>query len=83
MLDQRVSERTFQAKMERRLAVLVGEGLGLSGGRRMKRATAVGNNSVQVLRQQHKYCKYSFRCSPAIFIKQFQLYITVIPNYYY
>ncbi|KAK3517691.1 hypothetical protein QTP70_015674, partial [Hemibagrus guttatus] len=50
VLDQRVSERTFQAKMERRLAVLVGEGLGLGGGRRWRRATIVGNNSVQIVR---------------------------------
>ncbi|XP_076159886.1 UPF0606 protein KIAA1549 [Alosa pseudoharengus] len=48
VLDQRVSERTFQAKMERRLAQLVGEGLGV--GRRWRRATTVGNNSVQVVR---------------------------------
>ncbi|XP_027007717.2 UPF0606 protein KIAA1549 isoform X1 [Tachysurus fulvidraco] len=50
VLDQRVSERTFLAKMERRLAVLVGEGLGLGGGRRWRRATTVGNNSVQIVR---------------------------------
>ncbi|XP_062861333.1 UPF0606 protein KIAA1549 [Trichomycterus rosablanca] len=50
VLDQRVSERTFQAKMERRLAMLVGEGLGLSGGRRLKRATAMGNSSLQIVR---------------------------------
>ncbi|XP_041937660.1 UPF0606 protein KIAA1549 [Alosa sapidissima] len=48
VLDQRVSERTFQAKMERRLAQLVGEGLGV--GRRWRRATTVGNSSVQVVR---------------------------------
>ncbi|XP_030627414.1 UPF0606 protein KIAA1549 [Chanos chanos] len=48
VLDQRVSDRTFQAKMERRLALLVGEGLGL--GRRWRRATSVGNNSVQIVR---------------------------------
>ncbi|XP_026874412.2 UPF0606 protein KIAA1549 isoform X2 [Electrophorus electricus] len=50
VLDQRVNERTFQAKMERRLAVLVGEGLGLGGSRRWKRSTSVGNNSVQIVR---------------------------------
>ncbi|XP_049329214.1 UPF0606 protein KIAA1549 isoform X1 [Astyanax mexicanus] len=50
VLDQRVNERTFQAKMERRLAVLVGEGLGLSSARRWRRATSVGNNSVQIVR---------------------------------
>ncbi|KAI5093971.1 UPF0606 protein KIAA1549 isoform X2 [Silurus meridionalis] len=38
------------AKMERRLALLVGEGLGLSSGRRWRRATTVGNNSVQIVR---------------------------------
>lgn len=54
VLDQRVSERTFQAKMERRLAVLVGEGLGLGGGRRWRRATTVGNNSVQVITELQK-----------------------------
>lgn len=51
VLEQQVSERTFQAKMERRLAVLVGEGLGHGGGRRWRRATTVGNNSVQVNRE--------------------------------
>ncbi|XP_066580266.1 UPF0606 protein KIAA1549 [Amia ocellicauda] len=48
VLDQRVSERTFQAKMERRLAQLLGEVLGAA--RRWKRATSVGNNSVQIVR---------------------------------
>ncbi|XP_063067925.1 UPF0606 protein KIAA1549 [Engraulis encrasicolus] len=48
VLDARVSERTFQAKMERRLAQLVGEGLGFN--RRWRRATTIGNNSVQVVR---------------------------------
>ncbi|XP_064175116.1 UPF0606 protein KIAA1549-like isoform X2 [Anguilla rostrata] len=48
VLDQRVNERTFQAKMERRLAQLLGEVLGLA--RRWKRATSVGNNSVQIVR---------------------------------
>lgn len=47
VLDQKVGERTFQAKMERRVAMLLGEALGLV--RRVKRATIVGNNSVQVL----------------------------------
>lgn len=46
VMDQDVSDRIFQAKMERRLALLLGEGL--SAGRRLKRATSVGNNSVQV-----------------------------------
>ncbi|KAL4612796.1 UPF0606 protein KIAA1549-like [Arapaima gigas] len=48
VLDQRVSERTFQAQMERRLAQLLGEVLGAA--KRWKRATSVGNNSVQIVR---------------------------------
>ncbi|KAG7455875.1 hypothetical protein MATL_G00245700 [Megalops atlanticus] len=48
VLDQRVNERTFQAKMERRLALLLGEVLGTA--RRWRRATSVGNNSVQIVR---------------------------------
>ncbi|KPP65077.1 hypothetical protein Z043_116528 [Scleropages formosus] len=47
VLDQRVNERTFQARMERRLALLLGEVLGTP--RRWRRATSVGNNSVQRL----------------------------------
>ncbi|XP_051974700.1 LOW QUALITY PROTEIN: UPF0606 protein KIAA1549 [Xyrauchen texanus] len=51
VLDQRVNERTFQAKMERRLALLVGESLGFgAGNRRWRRATIMGNNSVQIVR---------------------------------
>lgn len=51
VLDQRVNERTFQAKMERRLALLVGEGLGIGvGNRRWRRATSIGNSSVQIVR---------------------------------
>lgn len=46
VLDQKVGERTFQATMERRVAMLLGEAMGLV--RRVKRATTVGNNSVQV-----------------------------------
>lgn len=46
VLDQKVGERTFQANMERRVAMLLGEAMGLV--RRVKRATTVGNNSVQV-----------------------------------
>uniref|UniRef100_A0A3B5BJF6 UPF0606 protein KIAA1549-like n=1 Tax=Stegastes partitus TaxID=144197 RepID=A0A3B5BJF6_9TELE len=48
VLDQKVNERTFQANMERRVAMLLGEAMGL--GRRVKRATVVGNSSVQVHR---------------------------------
>ncbi|XP_060734080.1 UPF0606 protein KIAA1549 isoform X1 [Tachysurus vachellii] len=47
VLEHDVSDRIFQAKMERRLALLLGEGL--SAGRRLKRATSVGNNSVQIV----------------------------------
>ncbi|XP_047452179.1 UPF0606 protein KIAA1549 isoform X2 [Mugil cephalus] len=48
VLDEKVGERTFQANMERRLAMLVGEATGSV--RRVKRATTIGNNSVQVVR---------------------------------
>uniref|UniRef100_A0A8C9RGU7 Si:dkeyp-27e10.3 n=1 Tax=Scleropages formosus TaxID=113540 RepID=A0A8C9RGU7_SCLFO len=48
VLDQRVNERTFQAQMERRLAQLLGEVLGTA--KRWKRATSVGNNSIQIVR---------------------------------
>ncbi|XP_051238333.1 UPF0606 protein KIAA1549 isoform X2 [Dicentrarchus labrax] len=47
VLDQKVSERTFHANMERRVAMLLGEAMGLV--RRVKRATTIGNNSVQVV----------------------------------
>ena len=47
VLDQKVSERTFQANMERRVAMLLGEAMGSV--RRVKRATTIGNSSVQVL----------------------------------
>ena len=46
VLDQKVGERTFQANMERRVALLLGEAMGLV--RRVKRDTTIGNNSVQV-----------------------------------
>lgn len=46
VLDQKAGERTFQANMERRVAMLLGEAMGLV--RRVKRATAIGNSSVQV-----------------------------------
>lgn len=45
--DSRVGEKTFQANMERRVAMLLGEAMGLM--RRVKRATTVGNSSVQVV----------------------------------
>ncbi|KAL0968498.1 hypothetical protein UPYG_G00267660 [Umbra pygmaea] len=47
VLDQRVDERTFQAKMERCVALLLEEVLG--GTRRTKRATTVANHSVQIV----------------------------------
>lgn len=47
VLDQKVGERTFQASMERRVAMLLREAMGLV--RRFKRATTIGNSSVQVL----------------------------------
>ncbi|XP_050929480.1 LOW QUALITY PROTEIN: UPF0606 protein KIAA1549 [Lates calcarifer] len=47
VLDQKVGERTFQANMERRVAMLLGEAMGLV--RRVKRATTVGNSSVQIV----------------------------------
>uniref|UniRef100_A0A3B5LGV4 Si:ch211-1e14.1 n=1 Tax=Xiphophorus couchianus TaxID=32473 RepID=A0A3B5LGV4_9TELE len=46
VLDKKMSERTFQANMERRVALLLGEAMGQV--RRVKRATTVGNSSVQV-----------------------------------
>uniref|UniRef100_A0AAQ4R0U5 Uncharacterized protein n=1 Tax=Gasterosteus aculeatus aculeatus TaxID=481459 RepID=A0AAQ4R0U5_GASAC len=47
VLDQTVGERTFQANMERRVAMLLGEATGLI--RRVRRATLIGNNSIQVV----------------------------------
>lgn len=49
-MDQKAGERTFQANMERRMALLLGEAMGEATGeaRRVRRATAIGNNSVQV-----------------------------------
>uniref|UniRef100_A0A8C1ZZK7 Si:ch211-1e14.1 n=1 Tax=Cyprinus carpio TaxID=7962 RepID=A0A8C1ZZK7_CYPCA len=46
VLDQPVSDKIFKATIERRLAQLLGDALGM--GRRFRRATSVGNNSVQV-----------------------------------
>ncbi|XP_029018489.1 UPF0606 protein KIAA1549 [Betta splendens] len=48
--DQLVTERSFKARLERRLALLLEEGLQESGRTRWRRATAVGNNSLQVVR---------------------------------
>ncbi|XP_042156035.1 UPF0606 protein KIAA1549 isoform X3 [Oncorhynchus tshawytscha] len=49
--EQTVTERSFKARLERRLALLLEEGLGDGSQRpRWKRSTAVGNNSLQVVR---------------------------------
>uniref|UniRef100_A0A3P9MWF4 UPF0606 protein KIAA1549-like n=1 Tax=Poecilia reticulata TaxID=8081 RepID=A0A3P9MWF4_POERE len=48
--EQQVAERSFKARLERRLAVLLEEGLQETSRRRWRRATAVGNNSLQVVR---------------------------------
>ncbi|XP_062239329.1 UPF0606 protein KIAA1549 [Platichthys flesus] len=47
--EQQVTERSFKARLERRLAQLLEEGL-QEPSRRRRRATAVGNNSLQVVR---------------------------------
>ncbi|RVE72258.1 hypothetical protein OJAV_G00060080 [Oryzias javanicus] len=47
VLDHKVRERTFQANLERRVALLFGEAVGSV--RRVRRATAVGNSSIQVV----------------------------------
>lgn len=61
VLDQKVGERTFQANIERRVAMLLGEAMGSV--RRVKRATAIGNSSVQVLYlylyRLIQYCNHS------------------------
>lgn len=49
-----MAERSFKARLERRLALLLEEGLQASSRRRWRRATAVGNNSLQV------YPQYSY-----------------------
>lgn len=46
--EQALAERSFKARLERRLALLLEEGLQASSRRRWRRATAVGNNSLQV-----------------------------------
>ncbi|XP_061618593.1 UPF0606 protein KIAA1549-like isoform X3 [Phyllopteryx taeniolatus] len=48
--DEIVSERSFKARVERRLASLLEEGLGASGRRRWRRATAAADGSLQVVR---------------------------------
>ncbi|XP_077565256.1 UPF0606 protein KIAA1549 isoform X2 [Stigmatopora nigra] len=48
--NEMVSERSFKARVERRLASLLEEGLGASVKRRWRRATAVVNGSLQVVR---------------------------------
>ncbi|XP_055078209.1 UPF0606 protein KIAA1549 [Periophthalmus magnuspinnatus] len=47
VMDEKVNEKTFQPNMERRVAMLLGEAMGSV--RRVKRATTVGNSSVQVV----------------------------------
>nr|XP_061809620.1 UPF0606 protein KIAA1549-like [Nerophis lumbriciformis] len=44
------SERSFKARVERRLASLLEEGLGASGRKRWRRATAAADGSLQVVR---------------------------------
>lgn len=46
-----MNERSFKARLERRLALLLEEGLQATSRRRWRRATAVGNNSLQVSTQ--------------------------------
>lgn len=46
--DQQVSERSFRARLERRLALLLEEALQEASRRRWRRSTAVGNSSLQV-----------------------------------
>ncbi|XP_059182005.1 LOW QUALITY PROTEIN: UPF0606 protein KIAA1549 [Centropristis striata] len=48
--DQLVSERSFKARLERRLALLLEEGQQTTSRRRQRRATAVGDHSLQVVR---------------------------------
>ncbi|XP_078129660.1 LOW QUALITY PROTEIN: UPF0606 protein KIAA1549 [Sander vitreus] len=48
--DQLVSGRSFKARLERRLALLLEEGLQAASRGRWRRATAAGNNSLQVVR---------------------------------
>ncbi|XP_061662280.1 UPF0606 protein KIAA1549 isoform X2 [Syngnathoides biaculeatus] len=48
--DELLSERSFKALVERRLASLLEEGLGASGRRRWRRATAAADGSLQVVR---------------------------------
>ncbi|XP_068590150.1 UPF0606 protein KIAA1549 isoform X2 [Cebidichthys violaceus] len=48
--EQMVAERSFKARLERRLALLLEESLQVTSRRRWSRATAVGNNSLQVVR---------------------------------
>ena len=49
--DQLLTERSFRARLERRLALLLEEGLGERARRRWRRSTAVGNSSLQVTRR--------------------------------
>nr|XP_684863.4 UPF0606 protein KIAA1549 isoform X2 [Danio rerio] len=51
VLDQRATDKVFHITIERRLALLLGDVLGT--GRRFKRATSVGNNSLQIVQTTH------------------------------
>uniref|UniRef100_A0A8D3DNS4 Si:dkeyp-27e10.3 n=1 Tax=Scophthalmus maximus TaxID=52904 RepID=A0A8D3DNS4_SCOMX len=46
--EQLVAEKSFKARLERRLSLLLEEGQQESGRRRWRRATAVGNNSLYI-----------------------------------
>lgn len=58
--EQLVAERSFKARLERRLALLLEEGLQESSRRRWRRATAVGNNSLQVATLAQVYTHIQF-----------------------
>ncbi|XP_067907155.1 UPF0606 protein KIAA1549 isoform X2 [Heterodontus francisci] len=45
--DNHIQDKTFQAELERKLAQLISEATG--SGRRLKRASTLGNNTVQVV----------------------------------
>ncbi|XP_063761151.1 UPF0606 protein KIAA1549 [Eleginops maclovinus] len=48
--EQTVSEQSFKARLERRLALLLEEGQQVASRRRWRRASAAGNSSLQVVR---------------------------------
>lgn len=53
-----MAERSYKARLERRLALLLEEGLQETSRRRWKRATAVGNNSLQVSDEEKQPAKH-------------------------